>query len=83
MRFLSTPYHELPEKNWKMTIKDFERAAFSPINSSEAWIGTAMSPVSFFYANHLQQCVPDLKVKRVVDQMHIIHQIKMIGRKQH
>lgn len=57
-------------------VNKIEKSAFMSTNSSIGWIGTAASPLCSYYARHLQQKAPYIKVKHIIEQNNILRKLK-------
>jgi len=56
-----------------------EVSAFRSTNGQLGWIGTAASPLCAHASSSLQQKVPNMKVKAIVDQINYVKTLKKLG----
>lgn len=59
-------------KKLDKSVRDDERSAFASIDSSVAWIETAIPQICLFYGSHLQQCAPSLTAHHIAEKVYVL-----------
>lgn len=63
-------------KQYEQDVTPVERKQFMSLNSIIGWIGSAISPISSYYASYMQQKAHEIKVSHLVEQNNIIRKLK-------
>lgn len=73
------PLSRVRRKNADDKLNAVELSSFKSVNSSISWIGTTASLFCSFYSSHLQQKLPDVRVRHLTEQATILHLLKRLG----
>lgn len=66
-------------KQMEEQVNDLEKKSFMSVNSTLGWIGSACSPLCSYYSSYIQQKLPDIRVRHVVEQKNILRKLQKQG----
>jgi len=73
------PISRYRRKEIDKKANSIEIGSFRSVNGQLGWIGTAASPLCAHSSSSLQQMVPQMKVKAIVDQINYVRFLKKLG----